>query len=319
MPLLRNPFKKRTEISQGIVAISFFPNGFAIAVTAYSEHNRPRLLLCDFVTALPEQWKPQLESLVKSYHLERYSCHILLTRDQYHSFSIETPQVNDDEIKAAVRWRVAEMLEYPTDRAILDYYPLPKSNRANSTPLLEVICCDGAKLDSLLQPCKQAGLNIKVVDIQEAALRNLATLLPENEQGVAVLHLQPTAGHIIIEKGGTIFLSRKFELGYNRLLAGAFGNEQQAEMEQNNLALEIQRSLDYVENYFDVPPITSLGVILMPSHTETIVNFLMINHGITARALDLSAIVSGDIILNDALQNVCAPVIGAGLRRWVEG
>jgi MSHA biogenesis protein MshI len=34
--------------------------------------------------------------------------------------------------------------------------------------------------------------------------------------------------------------------------------------------------------------------------------------------MDLSAIVEGESLLNDATQNICAPVIGASLRRYLE-
>ena len=318
MRFLQKLFKNNATAKQGIVAISFLANGFAIAITRYNENNRPRLVFCDFITTPQKNWPEQLVALARTYKLEQYECHVLLTHEQYRSFSIEAPQVNGDELAQAVRWRIAEMLNYPIEQAIIDHYPLPKSNRANRAPLLEVISCDDALIKPLMQTCHQAGLSVKVIDIQETALRNLATLLPENQQGVAVLHLQANSGQIIIEKGGAIYLSRKFDFDTSLLTSNTFDNDIHVLNERSNLALEIQRSFDYVENYFDIPPITSLAAVLMPTNTENIVNFLMIEHGITARAMDLSAIVEGDIALDDALQNICAPVIGASLRRLVE-
>jgi len=316
--LLQKLFKHDAGSKQGIVAISFLANGMAIAITRYNENNRPRLVFCDFITTPQQHWLEQLTALTKAHKLEQYDCHVLLAHEQYRNFSIEIPLVNGDELKQAVRWRIAEMLNYPVDQAVIDYYPLPKSNRANRAPLLEVISCDDALVKPLVHTCKQAGLQVKVIDIQETALRNLATLLPENQQGVAVLHLQANNAHIIIEKAGAIYLSRKFDFNANFLTSNSFDSDSQILNERNTLALEIQRSFDYVENYFDIPPITSLAAVLMPTNTENIVNFLMLGHGITARAMDLSAIVEGDIALADSLQNVCAPVIGASLRRLVE-
>jgi MSHA biogenesis protein MshI len=34
--------------------------------------------------------------------------------------------------------------------------------------------------------------------------------------------------------------------------------------------------------------------------------------------MDLSAIIDGESLLDDTTQNICAPVIGASLRRFVE-
>lgn len=319
MRLLQTIFNKTSQTLEGIVAISFLPTGFCIAITRYNEFNRPRLLHCDFIEQPQQQWSDTLKELVATYRLENYACHVLLNSEHYRSFGIEALKVDPQEMKQAVRWRVADMLDYSIEQALIDYYPLPKSNRAHSTAMIEVISCNQSVIDPLLQCCQQAGLKIKVIETQEMALRNLATLLPESERGVAVLNLQASSGHIIIQLAGTLYLSRQLDLGYNRLTNNSINHEPQTLMEHDTLALEIQRSLDYVENYYGIPPISSLAVLLIPNHTEAIVNYLMTHHGITARTLDLSAIVEGEIILTDALQNACAAVIGASLRRFIEG
>lgn len=318
MRLLQKLLRKQTS-SAGIVAISFSAHGFAISVCRYQDNDQPRLLYCDFVAANEQQRLGQLQSLVKTLHLEAYDCHILLSPDQYRTTSIEAPQVAAEELKQAIGWRIADMLDYPVDQAALDFYPLPISNRPNSPAMLEVVACPLQLTDSLSLLCKEAGLVIRVIDVQETALRNLATLLPENQQGIAVLHLQQHSGRIIIQKNGSIFLSRKIDHGYTRLTQGLLADDQaQLQLEQNNLALEIQRSLDYVEHFYDIPPINSLAMVLMPNDSYSIVNFLNINYGITARAMDLSAIIEGDILLTDTTQNLCAPCVGAALRRYLE-
>lgn len=318
--LINKFFKQPTEKSQGIVAIGFQRNGFCVAVTRY-ENNRPRLLFCDSITAPREAWPSHLDALVKMHRLERFSCHLLLSNNQYRDFSIESPQVNADEMKQALRWRIADLLDYPIEDALMDYYFLPPVKRANRAQMIEVLSCKNSLVMSLVQICKQAGLNVRTIDVQEMALRNLAVLLPENEQGVAIVHLQANSGQIVIEKQGQVFLSRRFDFDYQNLIQkveDAVPAERPAEDEKSNLAVEIQRSLDYVENYYDIPPINALALVLMPENTQGIIHYLMIDHGITARAMDLTAIVEGDVLLNDSLQNQCAPVIGASLRRYVE-
>ncbi len=316
MRILKKLLRKQSA-SPGIVAISFLPNGFAVAICRYSDLGSPRLTNCEVINATEQQRLTLLSALVKTQHLEDYDCHILLTPEQYRTLSIEAPPVPPEELKQAINWRIADLIDYPVDQAVLDFYYLPDSNRTNTPKMLEVIVCNSLQTSTLSQLCQDAGLNVKVIDIQETALRNLATLLPENQQGVAVLHLQQFSGYIIIEKAGAIHLSRKFEHGYGRL-TGQMYDEQTLLQEQNNLALEIQRSFDYVEHYYDIPPINSLAVVLMPNNTHDLINFLYINHGIMARAMDLSASIEGDILLSDATQNLCAPCIGASLRRSLE-
>ena len=236
MRLLKKLFKK-SSISPGIVAISFLPHGFAIAITRYFDNNRPRLVHCEFVTASSQQLDPQLELLIREHKLEDYDCHLLLTANQYRTISVESPAVHGEEIKQALQWRVADFLDFPIDKATLDFYPLPKSNRANSQSMLEVVVCSNQIISSLTQQCRRAGLNLKVIDIQETALRNLATLLRENEQGVALLHLQKDGGRIIIQKRGELYLSRKLAGGYTHLDEDlGITEDNQLHLEQDSLA-----------------------------------------------------------------------------------
>jgi MSHA biogenesis protein MshI len=89
-------------------------------------------------------------------------------------------------------------------------------------------------------------------------------------------------------------------------------------MEQSGLALEIQRSLDYVESFYGLSPISGIAVIPLKQNTEILLNSLTNNHGITARIMDLSTIINSDILLDDNTQSLCAPVIGATLRNSIE-
>jgi MSHA biogenesis protein MshI len=75
--------------------------------------------------------------------------------------------------------------------------------------------------------------------------------------------------------------------------------------------------MDYVESYYGIPPISTLVVIPLIEHTEQLMTILRDDHGITARIMDLSAIVDSNILLNDQTQSYCCPVIGATLRHAV--
>jgi MSHA biogenesis protein MshI len=262
-----------------------------------------------------------LRQLVNKHSLYDYDCHLVLATNDYRRVNIEAPAVTEEEMVEAIRWKITDLIDFPADKATIDYYSIPVSSRANSGNMLEVIASPNDLIQDLAYKSKQAGLQLNVIDIQETVLRNLAVLLPENKRGVAVLYLQESTGTILIEKEGVIYLSRNFDIGYRELGLASFNNteENQHKVEQNNLALEIQRSLDYVESYYGIPPISGLVVVPLAQHTQELLNILSSNHGITARIMDLTAIVDCDILLDDATQSRCAPVIGAALRHTVEG
>ncbi|MDP2902102.1 MAG: hypothetical protein Q8N96_03215, partial [Methylovulum sp.] len=241
------------------------------------------------------------------------------TTDNYRRINIEAPAVAENEKREAIRWKIVDVIDFSIDKAVFDFYSVPVSMRANSS-MLEVIVSSNELIKGLADKTTQAGLQLKVIDIQETVLRNLAVLLPENKRGVAVLYLQESSGTLLIQKEGVIYLSRNFDIGYRELELASHNSsdDTQGSTAQNNLALEIQRSLDYVESYYGIPPISGLAVIPLAENTHDLLNILNSNHGITARIMDLSAIVDCGVLLDDATQSRCSPVIGATLRYAVE-
>jgi MSHA biogenesis protein MshI len=320
MQLLQKLFGKKLQ-DKGLVGISYLPHGIAVAVANNAYNNKLRLNHCEFIPTLNIAEQPEvLRELVARYSLDEYDCHLVLTTDNYRRVNIEAPAVAENEMSAAIRWQIADLIDFSIDTAVVDYYSVPVSMRANSSNMLEVVVTSNELIKELANKSTLAGLQLKVIDIQETVLRNLAVLLPENKRGVAVLYLQESSGTILIQKEGIIYLSRNFDIGYQELgLALHNSNDDsQSGIEQNNLALEIQRSFDYVESYYDIPPISGLAVIPLAENTQDLLNILNNNHGVTARIMDLSAIVDCDILLDDATQSRCSPVIGATLRYAVE-
>ncbi len=316
MHLFKKLFGKKS-VSKGVVALSFTSDGIALAISQYTDGQKLTLNHCEFIQTNNKQ--TILKQLVEEHYLEAFDCYLVLASDDYRLITIEAPAVAADELAEAIRWKIGDLIEFSVDDAVIEHYPLPESKRANSDKMLEIIATPKATIQPLIDLCLNCGLQLNVIDIQETSLRNLAALLPENEQGIAVLHLQKTTGRIIIERQGAIYLSRKLAMGFERLgVADNSLSEEQIVLEQNGLALEIQRSLDYVESYYGLPPISGLAVIPLSENTQGVLDFLNSSHGIRSRIMDLSAIIESDILLDDGTQSLCASVIGATLRKQMD-
>lgn len=313
--LLKKLFTKKS-VSKGIVGISFLQNGIAVAVATFTENHPLKLTHCEFIeTITPEDQQNRLGKLAAQHDLSNYNCHLVLTGDNYRRVNVEAPEVADKEIIEALRWKIIELIDFPVDKAIIDYYPNPFAIRANSSKMLEVIASPIDIVKDQVQKCALAGLQLKVIDIQETTLRNLAVHTPENELGIALLHLQEFSGSLLIEKESIIYVSRKFGIGYKRLgLDEPFSDESANAQIHHNLALEIQRSLDYAESYYGIPPISTLAVIPLAENTSNLLDSLSSNLSIAVRMIDLSTIIDCDMLVDGQTQALCAPVIGATLR-----
>jgi MSHA biogenesis protein MshI len=313
--LLKKIFRKKT-VCKGIVSISFLPNGIAVAVAKFTGNNSLALIHCQFIDAAnPEEQQDILSYLAAQHSLADYDCHLVLANDNYRRINIEAPNVDEKEIIEAIRWKLIDLIDFPADKAAIDYYPTPLSIRANSSKMLEVIASPIDAIKEQIDQCTEAGLQLKVIDIQETTLRNLTVQLPENERGIALLYLLEFSGTLLIQKEATIYVSRKFEIGFKKLgLDNPYSSDSPSANAHNNLALEIQRSLDYVESYYGIPPISTLAVIPLPENTHHLLDSLSANLGVAVRMIDLSTLVDCDILIDARTQSLCAPVIGATLR-----
>lgn len=337
MQWLQKLFRKKTS-QLGIVGISFLPHGMTIAVSNYTENNAVKLIHCEFIEVeKTDDYSTIVKQWFIAHNLGDYDCHLVLDTNDYKRVNIEAPAVPVNEIALAIRWKINEFLDFPIDDAVIDYYPVPAFNGNNAN--LEVIACPSAIIKPLVEQCTQANLSLKVIDIQETTLRNLAVLLPNNQQGVAVLYLQKSFGMILIQKKGVIYVARKISIGYEELdlenqfstdiLAGMahdkFVLEKQSFLTtdlairvHDNLALEIQRSLDYAANYYSMGSISELAIIPWAAvGTKNLVDKLNNFYGMTAYPMDLSILMNSDIALDYSTQSLCAPVIGATLRNTV--
>lgn len=319
MQSLKKIFRKKA-VCKGIIGISFLHNGIAIVVSKFSERTKLTILHCEFIdTGKYEDQQNRLSELAAQYNFAEYDCHLVLTNDNYRRVNIEAPNVAEDEIIEAIRWKINDLVDFPVDKAILDYYQVPMTIRANSSKTLEVIASPIDVVKAQAERCTKAGLQLKVIDIQETTLRNLAVQLPENERGIALLYLLELSGILLIQKETTIYLCRKFEIGYKKLeLDEPYVSNSPSADAHNNLALQIQRSLDYVESNYGIPPISTLAVIPLAENTHNLLDSLGSSLGIAAYMADLSSLIDCDILIDARTQSLCAPAIGATLRYAIE-
>lgn len=337
MQWLQTLFSRKNS-RRGIIGISFLPQGISIALANYTKNNDLTLSHCEFIAVKNTDDYPSiLKQWVINHELSDYECYLVLDINDYQRVNIEAPAVPVNEMSLAIRWKIHELIDVPSDDAVIDYYHVP--DFSEGVPSLEVIACPNATVKPLVKHCIQAGLSLTVIDIQETTLRNLAALLPNNSLGVAILYLQPYSGVILIQKQGVIYMARKIAIGYEQLDAeNSFSSDILAEMEHDNLllesqsfgddtpailkvhdslALEIHRSLDYVESYYNIGSVTELAIIPWAGETKELVDKLTIFYGITAYPMDLAFLLDYDSALDYATQSLCAPVIGATLRNTV--
>lgn len=168
----------------------------------------------------------------------------VLANGSYHLLLTDAPEVAEDELRAAIRWKLADLVPFPIAEAVVDVFDVPARARRGTSASVYVVATQKSVVAEHEHVMERFGERYDVLDVPEMCLRNLAALLPDGDQGLAMVHVEQQHAHIVVLRQGTIYLARQVELT-------------STDREQNTdaVVLELQRSLDYFESHHDQRPV----------------------------------------------------------------
>ena len=275
--------RPRAEARAGVA-----PQGatFGHAVLTRQTDNSHRLSLGS--GSLPDQLKHAASTTVLPPHA--YSLQL-----------VEAPNVPADEMGEAVRWKIQHLIEFPVEEAIIETFELPPPANPGAKPMIYAVVARRSEIESHIEALEAENVRIKVIDIPELCLRNLAVRLPQDEYGVAFLHFNEDVGYLTITRGGTLYMLRRIELQQEDLTD-----------QLQEIALQVQRSLDHYESQFGCPPIGEL-VVGPGDGLDVLARSLGDSLGIAVSGLDLSSLFAIDSDISIQAQRDCLTAIGAAL------
>lgn len=226
----------------------------------------------------------------------------VLSPDAYSLQLVEAPNVPAGEMREAVRWKIQHLIEFPVEEAVIETFEMPPPANPGARPMLYTVVARRAEILAHIEGMKAANLKLDVIDIPELCMRNIAVSLPQDEHGVAFLYFNEDFGYLTITRGGVLYMIRRIELQQE-----AIGGQLQ------EVALEIQRSLDFYESQYDCRPVAEL--ILGPGDdNDTLLTSLRQDLGIAVAELDLAALFTLDPGISSDVQRDCLMAIGAAMR-----
>lgn len=248
---------KKSAGSSRVLGLNMYAEGCALAIVDQSNTDRPVVTgvhWCAFDGAADKA--SVLRQAVRTLKARGLPVIATLPGSCYSLVQLEAPALEQEELREAMRWRVKDLIDFPVEEAVIDVFELPASRRPGAPALVYAVVAKAAEVEKLSGLLLEAGLEIEAIDIAEMAIRNLALHLDRPGRPRAYLQLNP--GHVIIEiaDGPHVYLSRRVPQEYD---VDADTELLQAQME--NLALEVQRSLDYFESQYALGPADQLSVI----------------------------------------------------------
>lgn len=258
---------------------------------------------------------PRLLGMVRKRELRKVPCAGLLRSGDYSLILVDSPDVPPAEIRAAMRWQVKELIDFHIDDAVIDVFDVPERDGRAGKRMYAVVARRG-KVYQLINLLTSVGLDLKIIDIPEMALRNLAARLPEDAAGVALVAFDRNHGLMTLTRQGALYFSRRVDCGTDRLVEAGAGGELTPTLEAllDSLTIEIQRSLDFYERHFSQSAIAGIVLTPVPGLTMEVCAYLQAQLGVPTRWLDIAkeADVVGEVDGQKLLN--CTAVIGASLR-----
>ena len=187
-------------------------------------------------------------------------------------------------------------------------FDIPKAGATGAARSIYVVAARNVAVRRVADLCSDAGINLDVIDIPELAQRNLATLCAEDGAGLALLLFEVEHGLITITRNGELYMSRRIEVGIETLRRA-----ENPAVYFEQVALEVQRSLDYFDSHFREAPIGNLMVApILP--VSGLIEFLNSNLNIKVAEMRVADRVACDPAQAALLEERCLTALGAALR-----
>jgi MSHA biogenesis protein MshI len=305
-------FFRKAQKTEAWLAMVLQRDGIAAASVRRHAADKPVLTVATFFPGLPGA--EALEKAGKELHVASYRCTTVLGGGDYQFMSVEAPNVPREELKAAMRWRLKDVLDFPVTDATYDVLDIPLDPNAAVRPQQSVFAV--AARNSTIQARQalftQSKIRLCTIDIPEMAQRNVSAMLEPEGRGIAMLSFGEDGGLLTVSWRGELYLSRRIDVTLAQLLDGDHERRHQS---FDKITLELQRSLDNFERQFSFISVARL--VLAPSGADGLQEYLAGNLYTRVETLDLGQLLDLDAVpelREPARQQRFFVAIGAALR-----
>lgn len=263
----------------------------------------------------------------------------LLDPPDYQILKVDTPQVPPEELKAAARWQVKELMDTDVAQLTLDVMHVGGDVERAQRQLF-VVAARNSAIQALTAGAAPVHSEVTVVDVWETALRNLVTHRAAADdlaaRACAAILIEATHCLLVVCSGDELFYTRRIEpdpgllarargeqtetsaaelpLGFEYQPGGAFDA---GGVQESPLVVELQRSIDVWERSWPELPLARLYVVTA-EHGAEVAALIQRELGQRTVALDPLAPFANNRPApeGDAVQALaaCIPLLGAALR-----
>lgn len=297
--------KPKRDMDPTSVGIDIHADGIFLAL---KKKGQPSTIKCEFLPVRNQSEVPAtLKAAIDKYHLKKQPATLVMSPNLYSLLQTTSPAMRPEELRAAAKWKVNELLPYPVENAVVDVFEYPQAGQRGTERMLYVVAANRADVQRNVDWVRDSELTLKSIDIGEFALRNVVSLLPENETGTIVLSLSERSGLLVFVKQDEVYLARRLEVGYADIMTGD-------QLVHGEIVLELQRSMDFFESQFAQPMPPRLLVYPPDMLTGELTQHIYTELNMQVEPLILERLAGYSLDLDTESQSRCLMAVGACLR-----
>lgn len=284
-------------------------SGTALAIVRTAKGERPLLRHCAVHPASEIQAEHVLAPLSRARELNGAAVSGVISSGDYELVMVEAPEVPAGELRAAVRWKLRDIVNFPISEAVIDVFDIPETARYVESRMVFAVAARAEAVSGIVELVKPRARGFDVIDIPELCLRNLSALLPQDQHGVALLALGEGFAQLVLTCQGVLYLARRIDLKQRSEVLSLDGAA-----DTDALSVELQRSLDYYESHFDRTPIADIIVASGDARAQRLLAPLAAATGRTVQLFDVHELfdVAADVEPDTHFLGLVA--LGAALR-----
>ena len=276
-------FFKRSKKKDGWLTVSFHRDGICAGRVQRVRDAKAVVELSSFYPSNASLSSESLEKVSKDLKAANFLFGTMLSGGEYQMLMVDAPNVPQDELKTAVRWRLKDMLDFHVDDATIDVLGIPiDPNAPSRAHSMFAIAARNALIQARQGLFAEAKVELNVIDIPEMAQRNISALLETEGRGLAMLSFDGDGGLLTITFKGELYLSRRIDVTLPQLLEPDTDKQQTC---FDKITLELQRSLDHFDRQFNY--VNVIKLLLAPTGAQGLHEYLAANLYMPVEAMGL--------------------------------
>lgn len=204
----------------------------------------------------------EFSNWVKSNHYNDLQTFICLNSQQYEEFLIDAPELPDDaelkDVSNAIALSARDLFT-PSHEYDIQGFKLPKEAFRGRKKMAVAIGIKKSTIEEKIDVFHRLHCPIEKITVTKLAILNLSHYF--NPEGtIGVINLNNKIGELYFYYNSSLYIKREFDIGIEKLFAENQTDDSTQQM-LDQLALDIQRSADYVESQVGLPPLSQIWVM----------------------------------------------------------